>query len=133
MVRRTETAQPMDGHVGSRIRLRRTLLGMSQEQLGLSLGCSFQQVQKYERGTNRVVASKLHDIANTLDVPVSFFFDDAPAETTAKAKAESENLMKRREARQIVRAYYSIPNNEIRRRLFDLITQVGNDAECVSP
>jgi transcriptional regulator with XRE-family HTH domain len=123
----------MDVHVGGRIRLRRTLLGMNQEQLGLALGCSFQQIQKYERGTNRVVASRLHDIANVLDVPVSFFFDDAPAETAVKARTESENLMSRREARQIVRAYYAIPNHQIRKNLFELIAEVGDDAECVSP
>jgi transcriptional regulator with XRE-family HTH domain len=123
----------MDVHVGSRIRLRRTLLGMNQEQLGLALGCSFQQIQKYERGTNRVVASRLHDIANVLDVPISFFFDDAPAETGAKARAESENLMTRREARQIIRAYYAIPNRQIRRNLFELIAQVADGATCMSP
>ena len=69
---------PIDTHVGSRIRLRRNMLGMSQEKLGESLGITFQQIQKYEKGTNRVGASRLQAIANILDVPVSFFFDDAP-------------------------------------------------------
>lgn len=88
----TETASPLpapktspsragsvDMHVGHRIRLRRTLLGLSQEKLGEALGITFQQVQKYERGANRVGASRLYDLASALDVPVSFFFDDMPA------------------------------------------------------
>src|SRR3974390_2286355 len=69
---------PIDIHVGSRIRLRRTLLGMSQERLGEALGLTFQQVQKYERGVNRVGASRLFDLSRVMDVPISFFFDDMP-------------------------------------------------------
>src|SRR6516164_3891114 len=69
---------PIDVHVGSRVRLRRTLLGMSQERLGEALGLTFQQVQKYERGVNRVGASRLFDLSRVLDVPISFFFDDMP-------------------------------------------------------
>src|SRR5574340_1053213 len=71
-------ASPIDAHVGYRIRLRRTLLGLSQERLGDALGLTFQQVQKYERGINRVGASRLFDLARVLDVPISFFFDDMP-------------------------------------------------------
>src|SRR4051795_11251213 len=71
-------ASPIDVHVGARIRLRRTLLGMSQEKLGEALGLTFQQVQKYERGVNRVGASRLFDLSRVLDVPISFFFDDMP-------------------------------------------------------
>src|SRR6184192_1119568 len=73
-----EGPNPIDVHVGSRIRLRRTLLGMSQERLGEALGLTFQQVQKYERGVNRVGASRLFDLSRVLDVPISFFFDDMP-------------------------------------------------------
>ncbi len=69
-------AETIDAHVGKRIRLRRTLLGLSQEKLGEALGVTFQQIQKYERGANRVGASRLYDIATALDVPISFFFDD---------------------------------------------------------
>src|SRR3954471_15881101 len=69
---------PIDVHVGSRIRLRRTLLGMSQERLGEALGLTFQQGQKYERGVNRVGASRLYDLSRVLDVPISFFYDDMP-------------------------------------------------------
>lgn len=72
-------AETIDAHVGKRIRLRRTLLGLSQEKLGEALGVTFQQIQKYERGTNRVGASRLYDIATALDVPISFFFDDMTA------------------------------------------------------
>src|SRR5690242_3673604 len=74
---------PIDVHVGSRIRLRRTLLGMSQERLGEALGLTFQQVQKYERGVNRVGASRLFDLSRVLDVPISFFFDDMPENLSA--------------------------------------------------
>src|SRR5277367_5561364 len=75
---RESRPSPIDIHVGSRIRLRRTLLGMSQERLGDALGLTFQQVQKYERGVNRVGASRLFDISRVLDVPISYFFDDMP-------------------------------------------------------
>ena len=72
------TPNPVDVHVGTRMRLRRTLLGLSQEKLGAAIGLTFQQVQKYERGANRISASRLFDLARILDVPVSFFFDDMP-------------------------------------------------------
>src|SRR5579883_1633291 len=75
---RESRPSPIDVHVGSRIRLRRTLMGMSQERLGEALGLTFQQVQKYERGVNRVGASRLYDLSRVLDVPISFFFDDMP-------------------------------------------------------
>ena len=76
-----KTPNPIDVHVGSRIRLRRTMLGLSQEKLGESLGITFQQVQKYEKGTNRVGASRLQNIAGILDAPVAFFFEDAPGDS----------------------------------------------------
>src|SRR3546814_3329079 len=75
---RTGSPDPVDVHVGGRVRLRRTLLGMSQEKLGSALGLTFQQIQKYERGTNRIGSSRLHQLSRVLDVPVSFFFDDMP-------------------------------------------------------
>src|SRR5678815_4355896 len=78
---------PIDVHVGNRLRQRRTLLGMSQEKLGEAIGLTFQQVQKYERGMNRIGSSRLFDLARVLDVPVSYFFEDMSAETTARAKA----------------------------------------------
>ena len=75
---------PIDVHVGSRVRLRRTLLGMSQEKLGEAIGLTFQQVQKYERGANRIGSSRLFDLARVLDVPVSYFFEDMSADTAAR-------------------------------------------------
>src|SRR5919202_7008509 len=75
---REHRPSPIDVHVGSRVRLRRTLLGLSQEKLGDALGLTFQQVQKYERGVNRIGASRLFDLSRVLDVPISFFFDDMP-------------------------------------------------------
>ena len=81
------TANPIDTHVGARVRLRRTLLGLSQEKLGEALGLTFQQVQKYERGANRIGCSRLFDIARVLDVPVSFFFDDMADEVMAASPA----------------------------------------------
>jgi len=74
--RKGDAPNPIDIHVGSRVRLRRNMLGLSQEKLGEAIGLTFQQVQKYERGANRIGASRLHDLSRVLDVPVSFFFDD---------------------------------------------------------
>lgn len=86
----TRTPNPVDVHVGSRVRLRRTLLGMSQEKLAEALGLTFQQVQKYERGANRVSASRMYDLSRALGVPVSFFFDDMPAEIATDKAASPE-------------------------------------------
>ena len=131
---------PIDVHVGSRIRLRRTLLGMSQERLGEALGLTFQQVQKYERGVNRVGASRLFDLSRVLDVPISFFFDDMPDSLTstfgstaarrATGFAESsdsfaDDTLNRRETLELVRAYYRITDPAIRKRVFDLIKSMG--------
>lgn len=109
---------------------------MSQERLGEAIGLTFQQVQKYERGANRVGASRLYDLARVLDVPVSFFFDDldpalAASPTEASAAAETETraepeAMMRRETLELVRAYYRIPDAQIRRRLFDLTKAIAN-------
>ncbi len=130
---------PIDIHVGSRIRLRRTLLGMSQERLGESLGLTFQQVQKYERGVNRVGASRLFDLARVLDVPISFFFDDMPDSVAGPLGASARRLhglaeaqdpfgddtMSRRETLELVRAYYRISDPSVRKRVFDLIRSMG--------
>lgn len=124
---------PVDIHVGSRVRLRRTLLGMSQEKLGAALGLTFQQVQKYERGTNRIGSSRLYQLGRILEVPVSFFFDDMPSETVASAPAapeaeaevfDQEDLSKR-ETLELVRAYYRINDPAVRKRVFELVKAVG--------
>jgi transcriptional regulator with XRE-family HTH domain len=130
---------PIDVHVGSRIRLRRTLLAMSQERLGDALGLTFQQVQKYERGVNRVGASRLFDLSRVLDVPISFFFDDMP-ETVSGMNVGAgrravgfsdaqdpfgDDTMSRRETLELVRAYYRIADPSLRKKVFDLIKSMG--------
>lgn len=120
---------PVDIHVGSRVRLRRTLLGMSQDKLGKALKLTFQQVQKYERGTNRIGASRLYQISRILDVPVSFFFDDMPVDTSQREQGVGEperepfrqEDLTRRESLELVRAYYQIRSPEVRKRIFDLV------------
>ncbi|HEX4173495.1 MAG TPA: helix-turn-helix transcriptional regulator [Acetobacteraceae bacterium] len=130
---------PIDVHVGSRIRLRRTLLGMSQERLGEALGLTFQQVQKYERGVNRVGASRLFDLSRVLDVPISFFFDDMPeslanayggqgrrsAGFTETQDSFTDDALNRRETLELVRAYYRITEPAVRKRVFELIKSMG--------
>jgi transcriptional regulator with XRE-family HTH domain len=137
---RESRPSPIDIHVGSRIRLRRTLLGMSQERLGEALGLTFQQVQKYERGVNRVGASRLFDLSRVLDVPISFFFDDLP-ESLANTYGShlnrrgsglsetqdgfTDDALNRRETLELVRAYYRIIDPAVRKRVFDLIKSMG--------
>ena len=126
---------PIDVHVGSRVRLRRTLLGMSQEKLGDAIGLTFQQVQKYERGANRIGASRLYDLSRVLDVPVSFFFDDAPIgenEPPMPAGVEEEAVpieldpMAKRETLELVRAYYRVTDPSVRKRLFELTKSLAH-------
>ncbi len=135
---KSDKPNPTDVHVGSRVRLRRTLLGMSQEKLGEAIGLTFQQVQKYERGANRVGASRLYDLSRVLDVPVSFFFEEMapvmPATENEPASAtpgrhESDPMMKR-ETLELVRAYYKIPDQHVRRRLFDLAKALAKSSEA---
>ncbi len=122
---------PIDIHVGARFRLRRTLLGMSQERLGDALGLTFQQVQKYERGANRVGASRLFELAKALSVPVSYFFDDLPSNLEDDAPPtdpgpQDDDPMQRRETIELVRAYYRISDESARRRLYELTRSVAN-------
>src|SRR5271168_813430 len=133
-----DSPSPVDLHVGSRVRLRRTLLGMSQEKLGNAVGLTFQQIQKYERGANRIGASRLFDMSRVLDVPVQFFFDDMPVETIAEdyrppSGSPEPNIatldqdpMAKRETLELVRTYYRIPNANLRRKLFDLAKALAN-------
>lgn len=120
---------PVDVHVGQRIRRRRWMLGITQQQLGDAVGIKFQQIQKYETGMNRVSASRLYDIATALDIPVAFFFEGmdesveaeagemgAPAKTTGQSNGD---LFSEKEALELVRCYYQMPE-EPRRRLFEL-------------
>jgi len=126
---------PIDIHVGSRIRLRRTMLGMSQEKLGESLGITFQQVQKYEKGTNRVGASRLQNISAILNVPVSFFFEDAPGNQGSDAGSGLEenaasyvvNFLSSSEGLQLNRAFVKISDPKVRRRIIDLVRTLAED------
>ena len=126
--------EAVDVHVGSRVRQRRTMLGMSQEKLGEALGLTFQQVQKYERGANRIGASRLHHISEVLDVPISYFFEELSPSFTKKrgkkgleeAQAEYEHdPMAKRETLELVRSYYKIKDPKVRRRIFELTKQLG--------
>lgn len=122
---------PVDVHVGNRVRQRRTLMGMSQEKLGVALGLTFQQVQKYERGANRMGASRLHQISRILDVPVAYFFEELPKDASSRTakhaadraeeveKSETDPLAKR-ETLELVRAYYRITDARVRKRIFEL-------------
>ncbi len=141
---RTPSGQPnpIDVHVGTRVRLRRTLLGMSQEKLGEALGLTFQQVQKYERGANRIGSSRLFDLSRVLDVPVSFFFDDMSDETKNQAPSlllgggleepphnfEHDPLSKR-ETLELVRAYYRISDPQVRKRVYELAKALAEAAD----
>ena len=130
--RGTGTPNAIDVHVGSRVRLRRTLLGMSQEKLGEAIGLTFQQVQKYEKGANRVGASRLYQISQILNVSPSFFFEGMSEDATnahgglqdESAGFEHDSLSKR-ETLELVRAYYKIDDTELRKRVFDLIKSLG--------
>jgi len=121
---------PIDVHVGNRVRMRRMLVGMSQEKLGDALGLTFQQVQKYEKGANRVSASRLYQMASTLGVPIQFFFDDIPVSnqaTNPEGMAESDSagvlmdFLNSSEGFQMGRAFSSIEDSNVRRRVLDLV------------
>lgn len=135
-------SHPVDVHVGARMRQRRTLLGMSQEKLGTAVGLTFQQIQKYERGSNRIGSSRLFEFAKVLDVPVSYFFDEMPSNALAGRpmsgrgkkggfgeagtpfEQEKDPLIKR-ETLELVRAYYKIGESKVRKRIFEMVKAVG--------
>ena len=135
--RKLDRPHPTDVHVGSRVRMRRNMLGLSQEKLGEAIGLTFQHVQKYERGANRIGASRLYELGEVLDVPVTFFYDDqdpvrAPAipvgfEETPQEGFDSDPL-RRRETHELVGAYYQIEDPAVRRRLFDLAKALASDS-----
>jgi transcriptional regulator with XRE-family HTH domain len=126
---------PVDIHVGSRLRLRRNLIGFSQDQLGKALGLTFQQIQKYERGTNRMGASRLFQVARLLKVPVTYFFEELPLAVAGLAPGfsdtkqaalegapgEDEQVFQRRETLELIRAYYRIADPKHRRKVYELI------------
>ena len=126
---------PIDIHVGGRIRLRRNILGLSQEKLGEQLGITFQQIQKYEKGTNRVGASRLQEISSILEVPVSYFFEDAPGGTSSSGFAEDNqttyvvDFLSSAEGLQLNRAFARIQNPKVRRKIIDLVRTLADDEE----
>jgi transcriptional regulator with XRE-family HTH domain len=127
---------PIDRHVGSRVRMRRMLIGMSQEKLGEALGLTFQQVQKYEKGTNRIGASRLHRIASVLGVPIEFFYEDAPhGSAAASGFAESSSstymsdFLSSNEGVQLVKAFLAIKDPKIRRKVVELIAVLASEED----
>lgn len=134
----TKSPNPIDIHVGSRVRLRRMMIGMSQERLGEKLSLTFQQVQKYEKGANRIGASRLYTIASIFEVPVSFFYEDMPSEITDEIphfgdrgrnvddSARLMNFVASAEGLQLNTSFSKIGNVETRRKLVDLVKTLVN-------
>jgi transcriptional regulator with XRE-family HTH domain len=128
----TKAPNPIDRHVGSRVRMRRMMLAMSQEKLGDALGLTFQQVQKYEKGTNRIGASRLQQISQILQVPVAFFFEGAPTvpgvnEPNKDAPPVSyvSEFLATSEGLSLTKAFMRIQNARIRRRIVDLVEEIA--------
>ena len=131
-----KTPNPIDKHVGSRVRMRRMMLSMSQEKLGDALGLTFQQVQKYEKGTKRIGASRLQQISNILQVPVSFFFEGAPhmpghhhsggmGETPSPAYVS--DFLATADGLSLTKSFMRIKNGKLRRRIVDLVEQIAGE------
>ena len=139
---------PVDTHVGGRLRLRRNLVGMSQEQLGEALGLTFQQIQKYERGMNRMGASRLYHMSRVLGVPPEYFFDEMPSEISgipqpgfadngqapldgaSGGSVQSDaTILQKRETLELIRAYYRIQDPKQRRKVYELIKSMADKAE----
>ena len=132
---------PIDRHVGSRVRMRRVLLGMSQEKLGEALGLTFQQIQKYEKGTTRIGASRLQQISRTLNVPPAFFFEGAPMQDEPALANGSDALgvaeqpsstfildfIATAEGLHLNKAFARIQDPKVRKRIIDLIASLGSD------
>lgn len=136
--RGTRRPNPVDSHVGSRVRMRRMLLGMSQEKLGEHLGLTFQQVQKYEKGVNRIGASRLYDMAIVLGVPVQFFYDDVPGNDklneSAPGFAETPDesyvveFLSTRDGLELNKAFVKITDPRLRRTIIDLVRSLAGES-----
>ncbi len=137
--RGTGKPHPVDVHVGARVRVRRKLLGMTQTKLGDALGLTFQQVQKYEKGANRIGSSRLYDLSRVLDLPIEHFFEDIPADVAASSPAKGRGKAKeppgyklgpmtKRETLELVRAYYKIEDADLRKRVYLLIKTLAPSA-----
>ena len=134
-----KTPNPIDVHVGSRMRLRRMLIGMSQEKLGEKMGLTFQQIQKYEKGVNRIGASRLFQLSQIMGIPVQFFFEEAPVvgnhrdeEATGFAESEGENyivsFLNTREGLELNRAFLKITDPKVRRSVVELVRSLADIA-----
>ena len=128
----TKTPNPIDRHVGSRVRMRRMMLAMSQTDLGDALGLTFQQVQKYEKGTNRVGASRLQHISHVLQVPVAFFFEGAPHQPgqpkglgEAPSPAYVFDFLATSDGLALTKAFTRIKESKLRRRIVDLVEEIA--------
>ena len=126
------SVNPIDVHVGSRVRLRRNLLGLSQADLGKMLGITFQQIQKYERGSNRIAASRLFKLSEVLVVPVSYFFDGLSTVEAPLATVANADLLAGRETGRLVRAYYRISDTGLRRQIRLLMNALARPAKASS-
>ena len=126
---------PVDKHVGSRVRMRRMMMGMSQEKLGDAIGLTFQQVQKYEKGTNRIGASRLQQISETLQVPVAFFFEGVPMPAgsstgngTVASPAYVADFLATSDGLALTKAFMQIKDSKLRRRIVDLVEGIAGQA-----
>lgn len=138
---RRQGPDPVDVHVGARLRLRRNLLGLSQEQLGTASSLTFQQIQKYERGANRISASRLYQLAKILNVSVSWFFEEMPAtsknsqelsdsdQSSLEGTPADNQVLQRRETLELIRAYYRITDPKQRRKVYDLVKSMAAGGE----
>ena len=136
MVPAKKAPNPIDKHVGSRVRMRRMMLSMSQEKLGDALGLTFQQVQKYEKGTNRIGASRLQQISQILQVPVAFFFEGAPnlhphpdGMKEAPSPAYISDFLATSEGLALTRAFTRIKNAKLRRRIVDMVEEIAGEKD----
>jgi transcriptional regulator with XRE-family HTH domain len=136
MMATKKAPNPVDKHVGSRVRMRRMMLSMSQEKLGDALGLTFQQVQKYEKGTNRIGASRLQQISHILQVPVAFFFEGAPhvpgisgpgEMNEAPSPAYVADFLATSDGLSLTKAFMRIPDAKLRRRIVDLVQQIAGE------
>ena len=139
--RNARRPNPMDIHVGSRVRPRRMLLGMSQEKLGDQLGLTFQQVQKYEKGINRIGASRLYDLSKTLGVPIDYFYEDAPSPALGMAEDQEEygaeksndsgvfDFLSTREGLELNKAFVKISDPRVRRTIVDLVRNLAGEQD----
>jgi transcriptional regulator with XRE-family HTH domain len=129
---RKKAPNPTDQHVGSRVRMRRMMLAMSQGKLGAALGLTFQQVQKYEKGTNRIGASRLQQISHILQVPVAFFFEGAPtalhgSNGSALSMAHIDDFVSNSDGLRLIAAFMRINNAALRRRIVMLVQEIAGD------